>query len=460
MEYKFSSSKPKASVDDGSLPIHGANWPRVDAILHDSLARALGVVRDSVSARTLQVLVEEYERIVNLPITFAKPGDVLQCAEDYREWNGGRDKADSEANLVLFRLENANNLAEECWSAQAIMSPIMRWFDKLEKSAKEVYRGLHRHPDPKFEEALTQLVARARQESEAETLETPESGIKQEKKKEKEKKKEYPYKAVTDLEPGHVHKIFGLEDEMQSPAGVWNIQSSEERQLPEHAKKMLDDYDLLFHDRERHEAEIRSRVDTILVSILAERKRQDTTHGHGNRISTSSTSSFKSLHWQYETLLRMPWKLLDGKTYNLGGRLDYSLLYGRCEEAETNVVMVEAKTFGESSGGEHQALSYMAMLHHARKKAGRSVVPIYGISTDSYLWTFIRLDSNRKVLRHSFRTNEYRGETMIVSLLHRILSQAAELSRVSSAALTPYHTVEEMTGIEFTDPIRSKSHST
>ena len=36
----------------------------------------------------------------------------------------------------------------------------------------------------------------------------------------------------------------------------------------------------------------------------------------------------------------------------------------------------------------------LAILHKARKQAGRTNWPIYGIATDSWDWHFLRLDPN------------------------------------------------------------------
>ncbi|RDW65800.1 uncharacterized protein DSM5745_09539 [Aspergillus mulundensis] len=456
--------------DAGGAPV--PSWSRVSAILHHSLVQAIGKVRDGVNPETLQVLVEEYGRIVKLPIAFTKPGDVLQCAEDYRQWNGGRDKPDSETSLVVFRMEKGCGFEQECWSAKAVMSiikhsreksppsaglhgiltdglqwvflyfggnnewseielqwldghqkaivsqvssimnnavsfgllrmqgwyplssagvssqvhsdSIMPWSERLEQRAKDVYRGLHHSPDPEFEAKLKDFIARARQERDAENQERERAA--QENKKKPAEKKDYPTKAVTDLDPGEVHAIFGLQDDRESPADIWEIRPGEERKLSEHAKKMLADHDLLFNGRRWNkadvEAEIRSRIATILVSILAEMKRQDLAgaHGQADHRSSAQSNSYKNLHWQYETALSMPWKLLDGKIYDLSGQLDYYLLYGSHEELETNLVIVEAKTLGGSGPCVYQALSYMeppihAMIQSLPINRNRHIIP-------------------------------------------------------------------------------------
>jgi hypothetical protein len=99
------------------------------------------------------------------------------------------------------------------------------------------------------------------------------------------------------------------------------------------------------------------------------------------------------------------------------GRMDYNVWYGQPREAETNLLVVEAKQRSGLLGGRYQAMTYMgksigdiranivdtykllALIQRARFEAGRARIPIYGIATDSELWDFIRMDGQGNVRR-------------------------------------------------------------
>ncbi|KAJ5686343.1 hypothetical protein N7536_008962 [Penicillium majusculum] len=71
-----------------------------------------------------------------------------------------------------------------------------------------------------------------------------------------------------------------------------------------------------------------------------------------------------------------------GKEY-LSGVVAYSLWFGMPENYETNLVMVEAKKTEAVDSGMFQCLTYMAIIHHARKKAKMKDTSVYGIAPDS-----------------------------------------------------------------------------
>ncbi|KAL3441314.1 hypothetical protein BJX65DRAFT_313913 [Aspergillus insuetus] len=70
---------------------------------------------------------------------------------------------------------------------------------------------------------------------------------------------------------------------------------------------------------------------------------------------------------------------------------------------------------------------------HARKKAGQISTPLYGIATDSWFWTFIRLDTQGKVSTHTLHWWEGR-EVEIISYLSRIMQRAACSSSAQGCA--------------------------
>ncbi|KAL4783775.1 hypothetical protein BJX76DRAFT_357679 [Aspergillus varians] len=264
-----------------------------------------------------------------------------------------------------------------------------------------------------------------------------------------QQKRQLPTKAVTDLLPEDVEDIFGVERE--SSGATWMLHERERRNIPDHLKRLLNDYDLAFGKAEKNEAVVRARIDAIVLTTLAAKKREELGQhgggkGSGKRTSTQSTKSYKSIHWGLERTLKLPW-VVDGKKCLLTGKMDYALWYGRKEEAETNMVIVEAKRYGSHAVGRDQVIAYMAMLHHGRKKASRTNTAIYGIASDSYDWTFIRLSPQGTLSVHNLDWKDGCGAEEIVSHLHNVMDHAALLSPVPTQTLSRQQTVEELSGL-------------
>ncbi|KAL2783186.1 hypothetical protein BJX66DRAFT_319013 [Aspergillus keveii] len=265
--------------------------------------------------------------------------------------------------------------------------------------------------------------------------------------------KKIPSKAVTDLSDIEVEDMFDLTFD-ESHGEIWHLDASDRRAIPDHLRATLSDYDLVFGKGDRKEAVCRARLNVILFTTLAATKKEEFgQYGRGKgankRVSTESNASYKSLHWGLETSLCYPWTY-DNATKMLRGRMDYCLWYGNHKNAETNMVVVEAKRSHNSMEGLNQALSYLSMIMHARKKGGRNSSPLYGISTDSLFWTFLRLDTNGKVSTHTLSWRD--GQQIeIVSHLHRIMQRAATLSPVQSYSLSRQPTVKEATGLDLSE---------
>ncbi|OJJ63451.1 hypothetical protein ASPSYDRAFT_234953 [Aspergillus sydowii CBS 593.65] len=198
---------------------------------------------------------------------------------------------------------------------------------------------------------------------------------------------------------------------------------------------MLADWDEAFTGADQNEQVIRGRLNSIVVSILAAKRREQ--HGPGQHGATSNepTPQYKSLRWALERTLNFNWKIKEKMT-KIQGRVDFALWYGSREDVETNMVVVEAKRLDEADLGVPQAIIYMA-----RKQAGRTNWPIYGIATDSWDWHFLRLDPNGVVSKHFM---DWRRDPIeVVSWIHKIMDQAACLTPVSSQTLSRQPTVEE-----------------
>ncbi|OJJ03764.1 hypothetical protein ASPVEDRAFT_73397 [Aspergillus versicolor CBS 583.65] len=247
----------------------------------------------------------------------------------------------------------------------------------------------------------------------------------------KGKDKSLPTLAVTDIRPEDVQCTFRMKVD-KNPDGVWHLDPAERRAVPEHLRKTLADYDLAFGDTEQNEAVVRTRVDHGLAKTSS------------NRTSVSSALSYKSIHFGLETSIELPWPH-KGQLKLIKGKIDYVVWYGKSEEAETNMVAIKAKRRGEASLGMYQARVYMGMIHHARKKAGRANMPIYGISTDGYEWYFIYLGPQGNTSSHVLSWEQGK-QVEIISHIHKILQQAASLSPVPTT-LARQKTLEEESGL-------------
>ncbi|KAH8431024.1 uncharacterized protein LDX57_008685 [Aspergillus melleus] len=209
---------------------------------------------------------------------------------------------------------------------------------------------------------------------------------------------------------------------------------------------LLADYALARRGSPSNEPKAKS-ITAVLYTTLASRKRADL-----NR--TKSWSCFESLtrydcvQFQHETQLKLPWFYKKGRV-TLTGKADYSLWYGDYEDQEANLLIVEAKR--EGVDGFYQVLAYMAMIHHARKKAGRRDTTVWGISTNGDKWEFVRLDADSTVKSVMYAFHNQQGPD-IIGMLYLIINHAAGLapstSRTSSMARK--RTLEEACGIEIT----------
>jgi hypothetical protein len=91
---------------------------------------------------------------------------------------------------------------------------------------------------------------------------------------------------------------------------------------------------------------MRSLLETILVAVLASKKRE-------------STSAYGSLHLQFERNLSLPWSY-QNRAYVLEGATDYSIWYGG-QKKETNLLFFCASRRGNI--GRYQALCSIGMWY-------------------------------------------------------------------------------------------------
>ncbi|OJJ70067.1 hypothetical protein ASPBRDRAFT_197773 [Aspergillus brasiliensis CBS 101740] len=247
-----------------------------------------------------------------------------------------------------------------------------------------------------------------------------------------------PLKPVTTLKPEEIPVVFGISEDASS--GKWNIPSRDRLPVPQHLRAMLSDIDIVTKGSPRNEAQTRTRIDAILISTLAAARKDGSTAQ--TRDSISSMGSVHSVHLQFEKDIHLPWDI-ENKPHMLSGRIDYSLWYGNPGDMEANLVVCEAKKQGES--GRYQALGYMAMIHKARKMAGRKDTSVWGIATDSFSWDFLHLDNDQYTMC-TYHWNH--GQAVeVVSTLRKIIDHASGL--IGGTVLGRKRTLEEASEIDF-----------
>ncbi|KAJ0421235.1 hypothetical protein BJY00DRAFT_312148 [Aspergillus carlsbadensis] len=237
-----------------------------------------------------------------------------------------------------------------------------------------------------------------------------------------------PKMAVTDIPSEDLFDIFGLRHETAPGRGCWALADSEERGLPSHLGKLLHDWDEVFRSREENEI-IRSRLNSIIVSTLAARRREGAVKQHGPEkeaiASTRAHTSYRHLRWVSEKPVAFKWRIR-GKRTEIRGRMDYALWYGSRKDLDTNLLVVQAKGLYGAGCCVLQVITFMAIIHHVRRERGRTNAPIYGIATDSMYWYFVRLHPDGVVSKHVVDWNVNPME--FVSQIHKIMDHAAYLA--------------------------------
>jgi hypothetical protein len=190
--------------------------------------------------------------------------------------------------------------------------------------------------------------------------------------------------AVTDIAPTKVLELFNLKREDRSVGRKhWEIAPTERRTVSSHLSKFflfglvqedftnrtyclernLEDIRLVYGRAHENEAVIRLIIDAVLLDTLANIKRVEYDQNGdekqpGKRASSETTTSRKSLQMSLETSVTYVYNTSEGEK-QVNGRMDYTLWFGKRNEAETNLMVVEAKTVGGVQAGRYQAISYM-----------------------------------------------------------------------------------------------------
>ncbi|KAL3485647.1 hypothetical protein BJX62DRAFT_242728 [Aspergillus germanicus] len=315
----------------------------------------------------------------------------------------------------------------------------------------ESRKQVHQQQTAEKQEKKEKLEREKREKKEQQEREKREKKERQERERQQKREQQLPTKAVTDIAAVDLWDTFGLKRET-TRTQIWSLAAYEKRGVSNHLRQMLLDWDEAFKGVDQNEMEIRGRLNSIVVAILAAKRREEYgQHGAGKgfnkRTSTETLAQYKSLRWTLERAFTFRWKI-KGKLTEIKGRMDFALWYGNREDLETNMVVVEAKRLHDAGQGVPQAIIYMAILHKARKQAGRTNSPIYGIATDSWDWHFLRLDPISGVVSTHF-VNWHTDPIEVISLIHKIIDQAACLTPAPSRSLSRLPTVEECSDMDW-----------
>ncbi|KAH2783378.1 hypothetical protein KXW19_005756 [Aspergillus fumigatus] len=401
--------------------------PRLDAILIQILSVVKETRQKSVNGKfgmsaILDAVSWGSRRRLCIAHDFQGCSYTVSCSVDYTLWYGNQQ--DLETNFIVVRSDVL--MEDECWMPLAAMSIIHYARKKAGRNAEiygvctDSYKWTFLHlnnksqiEDSNWQKLMSRTVAQ------------------QGKRPAASENTDLPHITIADIQPQNVRRFLRLQPD-PDPGSCWQLTVQDKIQGPEHLGPILSGYWRAAGRGGENKALMRSRLEIILVAVLASKKRE-------------SASAYGSLHLQFENSLSLPWSYLNGD-YVLEGTTNYSIWYGG-QKRETNLLLLCALRRGNI--GRYRALSSMAILHHARKRAGRNDTTVYGIVTDTDEWRFLCINNE----------SQYSGCIMnwdkgqqgdIISTIHRVLNHAAALAQALEApGLTEYRSVEDTSGLKW-----------
>ncbi|CAG8888163.1 unnamed protein product [Penicillium egyptiacum] len=208
----------------------------------------------------------------------------------------------------------------------------------------------------------------------------------------RKKLKQMPAIPITDLDSTEIPYHFNL---TQCPPTEFELSPSETEKvsLPD-LNYILADYSIAAGRSPPNKALIRSRIDVVILTVLAKVKREFAAKPRSSIASASA--SLESVHLQAAREMKFVWKS-GRQRVRLSGIVDYSLWYGMPNDNPTNMVMVKMVTRDLLHFGVYQCLAYMAIIHETRKQAKIPDTSVYGITTDSFEWIFLSIRPNGEV---------------------------------------------------------------
>ncbi|KAH1749013.1 hypothetical protein KXV22_003399 [Aspergillus fumigatus] len=365
--------------------------PRLDAILIQILSVVKETRQKSVNGKfgmsaILDAVFWGSRRRLCIAHDFQGCSYTVSCSVDYTLWYGNQQ--DLETNFIVVRSDVL--MEDECWMPLAAMSLPCPDPD----ICKLYYRTPPSYPtNLDFFEKLRIRIGKSSVQgsamrSKAAIAEVPvvsRTVAQQGKRPAASENTDLPHITIADIQPQNVRRFLRLQPD-PDPGSCWQLTAQDKIQGPEHLGPILSGYWRAAGRDGENKALMRSRLEIILVAVLASKKRE-------------SASAYGSLHLQFENSLSLPWSYLNGD-YVLEGTTDYSIWYGG-QKRETNLLLLCALRRGNI--GRYRALSSMAILHHARKRAGRNDTTVYGIVTDTDEWRFLCINNESQVSRSTNR---------------------------------------------------------
>ncbi|CAI7598171.1 unnamed protein product [Penicillium glandicola] len=195
--------------------------------------------------------------------------------------------------------------------------------------------------------------------------------------------------------------------------------------FPPQLNSILADYDMAIAGSPPNKTLIRSRIDVVILTILAKMKREGQTNlriSVGSVSSIASDKSLESVQLQREHEIKFVWRS-GRRRVRLSGIVDYSFWYDIPDNDASNIAMVEAETTPFLKAGMLRCLGHMAMIHETKKKDLNPDDSVYGVATDSFEWIFIRIRPGGEYTVKAYHWEHSSQE--IVSLLTKVFAHAA-----------------------------------
>ncbi|KAL4862880.1 hypothetical protein BDV12DRAFT_202645 [Aspergillus spectabilis] len=178
---------------------------------------------------------------------------------------------------------------------------------------------------------------------------------------------------------------------------------------------------------------IKSRLSNLLANIQ-------------RPLDYNDLPGIRSIHITSEWMLNMPF-LSQGRRCRLKGTVEHAVFAG--DPDDLNVTMVICRAWKEGQVYVWTLLKMMAIIHHARNKAGKDS-EIYGISTDINHWAFAHID---KKSRYSFWFLDWiRDPYEIVTQVERIFQYSIVRAAEASKAGPGEQSTSSVTGCRIYKP--------
>ncbi|KAI9374205.1 hypothetical protein BJX61DRAFT_541038 [Aspergillus egyptiacus] len=174
---------------------------------------------------------------------------------------------------------------------------------------------------------------------------------------------------------------------------LWRIDEKNRIPVPERLAFLLSSFDLATAVESPDVSLIRPRLTAILLIALArakEKAEQLITEMNLGPEGEEIIKRLSDIHWDCEEKISVKHNF-EGQDVLLENEVETLLSSGGgMKGLETHFPVCRKKTLGvdESAG----VLSALCLIHQARKKAGRNAL-IYGVTTDSYEWTFYHISN-------------------------------------------------------------------